>query len=311
MRVAVYTVALNEADHVQRWAESAQDADFLFIADTGSTDSTVGIARGLGVPRPVGVESIRVQPWSFADARNAALAMLPDDIDICISLDMDEVLLPGWREALEAAGPADRYSHTLVAGDISFAAERCHSRFNWRWQYPIHEIIQWTGNGAPKVADGGFVIKHQPDKGKSRGQYLELLARAAGENPEDARLAHYYARELYFRGDWAKARVEFMRHITMPSSTWVDERSQSYRYLAKMDYHPERWMLKALAEAPHRREVWVDLAKFYKGKGDALRAAAMARGALSIDVETRPRAYMSENDAWDDAFVEAFLGLEV
>jgi tetratricopeptide (TPR) repeat protein len=307
MRVAVYTVALNEADHVARWAESAKDADMRFVLDTGSSDDT----EVQCYQQNVAVARCSVRPWRFDDARNAALAMLPANIDMCISLDMDEVLLPGWREALESAPPADRHTHTLVTGEVAFAAERCHSRFNWRWQYPIHEIIQWTGEGVPKVADGGFVIKHQPDNSKSRGQYLDLLARAAAENPDDARLAHYYGRELFFRGKWALARELLMRHINMPSSLWADERCQSYRYLAKMDYHPERWLLKAAAEAPHRREPWVDLAKFYQGEGRMQEAAGMAQRALSIDAELRPKAYMSENDAWDDAFVGQFLGLEV
>ena len=307
MRVAVYTVALNEADHVARWAESAKDADYLMVADTGSTDGTPIIASDLGIF----LSSIRVRPWRFDDARNAALSLLPDDIDVCISLDMDEVLLPGWRESLEAAPPADRYTHTLVAGNIAFPAERCHSRFNWRWNYPIHEIIEWTGDGVPRVTDGGFVIKHLPDNTKSRSNYLHLLEKAATEHPDDARLCHYYGRELYFRGQWDKARVELMRHVTMPSSTWVDERSQSYRMIAKMDYHPERWLLKAAAEAPHRREPWVDLAKHYEKAGQFPQAAGMALRALAIPADHRAKAYMSENDAWDDAYVEAFLALEV
>lgn len=307
MQIAVYSVAKNEAHHVERWTESAKDADMLFVADTGSTDGTDEALAAAGVEYAY----INVQPWRFDDARNAALAMLPVDIDVCISLDMDEVLLPGWREALEVAGPADRYSHTLVAGEVAFAAERCHSRHNWRWQYPIHEIIQWTGPGAPKVADGGFVIKHEPDNTKSREQYLGMLARAAQEHPNDARLCHYYGRELFFRGQWAEARVELMRHVTMPESTWADERSQSYRYLGKMDYQPERWFLKAAAEAPHRREPWMDLAKFYKRQGRGAEAAGAASRALAIPAENRARAYMSENDSWDDASVSAFLGLEV
>ena len=41
MKIAVYTIALNEAAHVERWATSAADADYRIVADTGSTDDTV------------------------------------------------------------------------------------------------------------------------------------------------------------------------------------------------------------------------------------------------------------------------------
>ena len=45
MRIAVYTIALNEEKHVKKWYESAKDADYLLIADTGSTDNTPDIIR--------------------------------------------------------------------------------------------------------------------------------------------------------------------------------------------------------------------------------------------------------------------------
>ena len=99
MKVAVYTIALNEEQFVKRWYESAKDADYLVIADTGSTDGTVELAKSLGI----NVFSISIDPWRFDDARNASLALIPNDIDYCICLDMDEVLNPGWKDALEVA----------------------------------------------------------------------------------------------------------------------------------------------------------------------------------------------------------------
>jgi glycosyltransferase involved in cell wall biosynthesis len=81
MKVAVYTIALNEAKHVKRWYEASKDADYHLIADTGSTDETVKIAKKLGI----NVYTISIKPWRFDDARNAALALIPDDVDYCIS----------------------------------------------------------------------------------------------------------------------------------------------------------------------------------------------------------------------------------
>ena len=71
MKIAVYTIALNEVKFVKRWAESAKDADYRLIADTGSTDGTPEIAKdSLGV----NVVRISISPWRFDLARNAALA---------------------------------------------------------------------------------------------------------------------------------------------------------------------------------------------------------------------------------------------
>ena len=99
MKVAVYTIALNEAAHAERWANSAVDADYRIVADTGSTDDTVERLTKAGVT----VHRIAIRPWRFDDARNAAMALIPDDVDVCCTMDMDRWLAPGWRAKLEAA----------------------------------------------------------------------------------------------------------------------------------------------------------------------------------------------------------------
>ena len=44
LKIAVSAISKNEAEFVQRFCDSAQDADLICIADTGSTDDTVKIA---------------------------------------------------------------------------------------------------------------------------------------------------------------------------------------------------------------------------------------------------------------------------
>ena len=91
MKVAVYTIALNEEQFVERWYNSVKDdADYLLIADTGSTDGTIEKARALGI----NVVSICVRPWRFDQGRNVSLGLVPADMDYCIPLDMDEIMLP-------------------------------------------------------------------------------------------------------------------------------------------------------------------------------------------------------------------------
>src|SRR5512135_2615319 len=99
MKIAVATIAKNEAQFVKRWAKSCADADYRFILDTGSTDETIDEAWDIGVT----VRQQIFNPWRFDHARNHALSLIPEDIDSVIWLDMDEVLQPGWREALEQA----------------------------------------------------------------------------------------------------------------------------------------------------------------------------------------------------------------
>ena len=209
MKVAVYTIALNEEQFVKRWYESAKDADFLLIADTGSKDNTARTAQRLGIH----VVSISIKPWRFEDARNAALAFVPEDIDYCIALDMDEVLLPGWREALEDAHTKGttrpRYKYTWSwtkdgSPGLQYGGDKIHTRKNYRWQHPVHEVLSVYGvEETQSWVD--LEIHHYPDNTKPRSQYLPLLAMSVRENPYDDRNSFYYARELFLYGQLERA----------------------------------------------------------------------------------------------------------
>ena len=138
MKIAVYAISKNEEQFVERFCESAKEADIILIADTGSTDNTVGLARQHGAT----VYDIAVKPWRFDKARDAALVLLPADIDVCISLDLDEVLQPGWRQEIERVWQEDttrlRYKFDWGAG-IAFYYEKIHHRHGYHWHHPCHE----------------------------------------------------------------------------------------------------------------------------------------------------------------------------
>jgi glycosyltransferase involved in cell wall biosynthesis len=103
MKICVYAISKNESQFVDRFCDSAKDADFIMIADTGSTDDTVSKAISNGAF----VSEICITPWRFDKARDAAMALIPKDIDVCISLDLDEVLEPGWRKEIERVWKAE------------------------------------------------------------------------------------------------------------------------------------------------------------------------------------------------------------
>jgi glycosyltransferase involved in cell wall biosynthesis len=314
--VAVHTIVLNEAERLPRWAASAAEADVLMVADTGSDDGTQDIAEGLGIS----VEEIIVDPWRFDLARNAGLALLGDDVDVVVTLDADEVLVPGWRAALEDALLADpgarRWSYQYVwswveteygkTPDVAFTADRCYSRAGWMWHGAVHEVLTPSGAQAPGgTAYAGFTIEHHADSTKSRGTYLPLLEIAVREEPHNPRQRFYLAREYFFTGAWNAARESFTRYLAMPEARWTAERAEAYRYIAKMDDDPERWLLKAVAEDSGRRDALVDLADLYAGQGRGIEAAGLAQRALRI--ETRTGDYMTSAATWDDDRLQAVV----
>jgi len=108
-------------------------------------------------------------------------------------------------------------------------------------------------------------------KGKRPEGYVEppleeLAKLRKPEEPEDDRNTHYLGREYMYRGRWDDCIRTLKRHLTMPSATWRDERAASMRYIAKSYLNKgERaqardWYLRAIAEAPHLREPYMDLA---------------------------------------------------
>lgn len=318
MKIAVYTIALNEAQFVTRWADSTIDADYRIIADTGSTDDTRTLAKAHGVS----VHDVTIRPWRFDDARNASLALVPADADYCIALDMDEVLQPGWRAELERAHEAGwtrpRYRYVWSwnpdgSPGLTYGGDKIHARHGYRWRHPVHEVI--TPTGIETQGWVGLEIHHYPDSSKSRSQYLPLLEQAVREDPDDDRNAFYLARELLYANRRAEAQAEFQRHLALPSARWAPERSASMRFLAGLDSNEhEAWLLRAAAEAPTRREPWVDLAYYYYGTHNWTGCYAAATRALTI--RDQPLEYLCEPGAWgalphDLAAISAWhLGLD-
>lgn len=264
MKIAVYAISKNEEQFVERFCESAKQADTILIADTGSTDNTVEKAREHGAT----VHSIAVKPWRFDIARDAALVLLPADIDVCISLDLDEELQPGWREEIEKVWKEDttrlRYKFDWGAG-IAFYYEKIHHRHGYHWHHPCHEYPMPDVRTKEVWAHTDMLLAiHKPDPTKSRGQYMDLLNVAVTEDPRCPRNAFYYARELTFYSRWQEAVDALNKYLGMPEATWPNERSYAMRLLGKsydeLGWDGIGWYRKACAEAPNTREAWCDLA---------------------------------------------------
>lgn len=296
LKIAVYAIAKNEEKHVQRFCESAKDADYVVIADTGSTDKTIEIARECGAS----VYSIKIDPWRFDHARNASLALVPQDADICISLDLDEVLEPGWRDVVsrlwEPGTGRMRYKMDVGSGHL-FYAEKIHARSNYFWRYPIHEYIVPT-KPEKFIEYHGVLTTHKPDTDKSRGQYLHLLQKATEEDPRCQRMAYYYTRELYYHAKWEEVIVEANRYLNMPDALTAHERVHAMRILGKAHKaldrggEAQKWFRKACAELPTIREPWCDLAQACYEWGLWLESYYCAMQALHIT----DRAFLHTSD---------------
>lgn len=302
MKIAVYAIALNEEKHVMRWLEATKDADIRLVADTGSTDKTVQLLQG--APNVI-VHQISVKPFRFDDARNAALALLPTDVDMCLSLDMDEIPQDGFFDVVRQNWTPD-VNRIWVTWETGFKWQnnnRFHSRHGYRWVKPCHEVTEYYGDffgGEEKSITLDLTVAHRPDDDKSRSQYLPMLKMAVAETPQDARMWAYLCREYFFHQKW-KETIESAEEM-LKAGGWYIERAASCRAAGQAFMHLNNkemardWFVKGVKEAPDQLEAWYSLAQFnyeiknWQGCWDS---------AIKVDSLTKEKHYLVNDDVWN------------
>ena len=140
---------------------SMSEADEVFVLDTGSRDNTVQLLRKAGAK----VWEEKIVPWRFDVARNRSLELVPEDTDICVCTDLDEVFHPGWRKILEehwtpgTQQASYRYTWNFnpdgSEGHV-FWIDNIHARHGFEWRHPVHEVITWKEKG---TSPGEFPLR--------------------------------------------------------------------------------------------------------------------------------------------------------
>lgn len=308
-KVVVYAICKNEEKFVDRWVDSMQEADKIYVLDTGSTDHTVEKLEKRGVQ----VESKVISPWRFDVARNLSLEMVPEDVDICVCTDLDEVLEPGWRKTLEKIWTPDtmkvRYNYNWSLDDngkpiVNFYIEKMHQRKDYKWTHPVHEVLTYTGSGMEhfQITDD-ITLNHYPDRSKSRSSYLPLLELSVKEDPEDDRNMHYLGREYMYYGKWNECIDTLIRHLNLKSALWKDERSASMRFIARSykalgRYEEAKmWLDKAIEETPYLREPYMERALLEYQLENYASVIEYCQKALLIT--KHEKTYINEVFSWD------------
>ena len=188
--IAIYGIYKNEENAIIRFLESVQLADEVVFCDTGSNDNTKKIIEKFMNNNPninLRIVPIYVFPWRFDDARNTSLSLVSPEIDICISLDIDEYLMDDWKTHLINEWEEDitRYYHKFKTywadgNKIEHWHERIHSRKGYSWVLPVHEILEYNGEEKIKRLEN-FWIYQKPEEKETRQSYLPLLEQAVIE----------------------------------------------------------------------------------------------------------------------------------
>lgn len=296
IKIATYAIAKNEEKHVERWLEATKESDYRIILDTGSSDSTVELLKK--ADNLIWGETL-VSPWRFDTARNQALALVPEDVDVCLILDMDELPEKNFYRKVQQqwVRGADR---GWISIDTAFKwkIDRLHSRQGWVWKWPCHEVaVRIDGTENYQFCDTNALIYHKPDITKSRSLYLPMLEAAVIEMPSDSRMWTYLCREYYHYEKWEKVlecaeKVLSMDGLDSELATvcrWAGDAARSLKM-------PSRdWFLRGVDICPTQGEPWLALA------ADALRNGEWDLALTSaIECFEKPKVvhYLHEPTAW-------------
>jgi glycosyltransferase involved in cell wall biosynthesis len=310
MKICVYAICRNEEEFVDRFMDSAKDADLIQIADTGSTDGTCDAIENWALTHNTKVQlnHIWIKPWRFDLARNAGLALVPTDIDVCFSVDLDEVLQPGWREEIErlwVPGQTTRMEYMYDWGlDHVFNYQKIICRHGYYHIHPCHEYERPDGRLVESwVHSPKLLVKHMPKAGAGcRTDYITMLKISTEEDPICSRNAFYYGRELMFHGKWEESIKELDRYLNMPNSIWLYERGFAHLCKAKCYIglgdkgKAYACNFDAAKEIPHAREPWCALAQLcFQEDWNQMFAYAMR----AVSITQREWHYCVDPEVWE------------
>lgn len=237
--------------------------------------------------------------------------MIPEDFDICVSLDLDEVMRPGWKENILKVWNDNttrlHYTYNWLiennVAKISFYSDKIHKRKGAFWVNPVHEIVKFHEPETIVTTDD-VIIDHYPDKNKTRKSYLPLLELSIKEDPQNDRNMHYLGREYMYYGKWNDAIDTLIKHLKLKSATWSDERCASMRFIARCYKNLQRydealmWLEKAIKEAPYLRDPYAEIALLYYSLEDYKMVIYYANKALEINYN--PKTYINEIFSYDE-----------
>jgi tetratricopeptide (TPR) repeat protein len=272
---------LNEEQNVDDWYKSCQDADYILVGDTGSVDNTVKKFKDLNIP----VYPISIKPFRFDIARNTVLAMVPNDIDICVCLDLDERLEDGWRKKIEDVWTPTTtklqytsYYNFAQNPNLVTKLDRIHKRYNYVWKRAVHECIMPIGIDEV-ITQSDLNIYQFQDTSKFRN-YLPMMKMTCEEYPDDQNFLHWYGRELRSRND--KSCVEiFKKYLSHPNATWKEERADAMRSIGLFE-NQEYWLKLAVEESKLYRKPYVELALIYYSRLDWSKCLTQCLHAINL-----------------------------
>ena len=195
MKIALATILKDEIKFIKSYLEQNKNVDYICLLDTGSVDgSWEYLQEQLQFYPNLIINQIIYDNFKYDIAKNDCWKLLPDDVDIVISLDIDEKFSDSnWVEIMKDNMEIDGKRHLYSVPFLDYStyaitdyprmcvtASRIFQTKKFKWYHCVHEVIsdddwEYFGTRPENTINWNkLLIIHQPDKTRDRQSYIDL-----------------------------------------------------------------------------------------------------------------------------------------
>lgn len=295
MSVAACLIVKNEGLVIARCLDSLRGlVQAVVIVDTGSTDDTLDVIRGLDYPVPI---HLHERPWiNFAHNRTESLRLAAPVADYLLLLDADQTAQGRLPELT-----ADAYSVMVRMPNRTefFKPVLIRSALPWRYESAVHEYLVCEEAAAPVVLNTLVLQEHgdggrRPTGTQPRWEWdAAVLEQELIRDPNNTRNVFYLARSY---DDLAMTQPDDHR-----AAEWRQKAMTRYRERAQMaGYADEAFysllrlgvlrlaegdgltiLLEAWQRCPHRWEPVHEACRWLNQRGLHQASYALSKRALA------------------------------
>jgi glycosyltransferase involved in cell wall biosynthesis len=231
--ISATLIVKNEESCLANCLESIKDIGEIIICDTGSTDSTIEIAKAY-------TQKVYTDfTWcdDFAKARNHALSKASGDWVLIIDADEELKSTVGDLEVeilkAEMEGKDTIYFRTISkVGGQEHKSIRLFKRIpEIYWKGAVHNYLSVTEGLVSNLRiDYGYSEAHKQDPDRA----LRILTKEV-ETRECIREKYYLAREYWYRKDYKTALGWYEKYLEV--ANWAPEMADAWLMVARCRYN--------------------------------------------------------------------------
>lgn len=304
--ISACIITYNEEQNIRRLIESLKDVDEIIIADGGSTDNTVELAKSLGAtvhtredtlltPTQEDIDSFIKEfgylPKFTLESKILHVANIRNEVvkraknDWIFFPDADEFVSWKYSEILDMTTKCDSIECKLVQtsdGKHFNYITKLYNRTKTSWAGRIHETVI---KGPRVIRSESMIIDHH-SKPNSQSKVYEVLEYCVLEE-RSARNYFYLGREYFYYKEYQKS-IDMLQKCVNTSS-WRSEIAHALLIMAKCAWqiqqgdNSRKWCLQAIGINPDFKEALYDMS-VYTGEGQSEYWKRMSEGATSNDV---------------------------